>query len=408
MTAVDNWNLARYSKKFTAVAFIDLTKALDSVRHDVLLQTLQQYGFGGTVLKWFQDYLQDREQFIKLQEPPLTFVCTKGVPQGSVLGPLLFNIYVADLGNIAQEGGTSLPSFADDFTLYASRLTADAACRAVSNVLTTLYDTLKHRGLRMNCEKTVAMVIPPTLRTTAETKGCRITCGTTELKLVDECRLLGIVIDSALSWKAQVDHLCSKVGRKIGALKRSFRQLSPYARRSFLISVIQPDFEYASIVYVPCMMAGLRNRLEAVWRRAVRCAGGSGYQENIAPLLEDLKMTNIRTRWILQYAIFVRRCHRKQAPSSVCNKLTATRHSHSTRGSKHSYRPLRPSTNAGCVSFSNRAPLLWNALPSDVQDEPSLSTFKRKCLSMLEEHVKHTFFDSVCLNNPSDLKPLYD
>ena len=103
LTAVDDWCLAKDAKQYTAVALVDLSKAFDCVRHDLLLQTLQSHGLGGTVLKWLHHYLTDRQQCIMLQDSPLTFNCSKGVPQGSVLGPLLFNLYVSDIGRIAKK-----------------------------------------------------------------------------------------------------------------------------------------------------------------------------------------------------------------------------------------------------------------------------------------------------------------
>ena len=105
------------------------------------------------MLKCFHHYLTYRQQCFMLQDPPLTFNCSKGVPHGSVLGPLLFNLYVSDVGGIAKKLKASLLSFADDFTLHASRATPAAACRVVSEALTKLKEALEDRGLVISCEK---------------------------------------------------------------------------------------------------------------------------------------------------------------------------------------------------------------------------------------------------------------
>ena len=249
---MDDWCLAKDAKhyEYTAVnvAFVDLSKAFVCV-HDLLLKTLQSHGIGRKVLKWFHHYPTDRQQRILLQDPPLTFICSKGVPQGSGLGPLLFNLHVSDVGRIAKKLKASIPSFADDFTLYASRATraTAAACSAVSKALTKLKDQLEDHGLVISCEKTVAMLIPPNPHLAPSFVNCTITCGDTDLKLVHQTWLLGIIVDIALSWSAQVDNVCRKVGSKIGALRRPLCQLTQYARRKFFLSVIQPDLEYAAL-----------------------------------------------------------------------------------------------------------------------------------------------------------------
>ena len=155
------------------------------------------------------------------------------------------------------------------------------------------------------------------------------------MKFVKQTRLLGIIIDDSLSWSYHIDSVCCKVGRKIGALRRSFRLLTPHARRTFYISVIQPDLEYAALTFTPSMNAGLRNRLLAVWRKAIRCAAGVRYQDEVTPLLSEFRLTNIVDRWIVQFACHVRRCVKQEAPSTSCAKLQRPAHRHCTRGQEN-------------------------------------------------------------------------
>ena len=135
LATLDNWLQARDKKQYTTAVFIDLSKAFDNVLHEHLLLTLQACGISGTALRWFRNFLYDRQQRVVVNKSSSFFTCNKGVPQGSVLGPLLFNIYVADLPSLARKHGAKMPSFADDMTLYCSHMSAALACSTVSAAL---------------------------------------------------------------------------------------------------------------------------------------------------------------------------------------------------------------------------------------------------------------------------------
>ena len=144
------------------------------------------------------------------------------------------------------------------------------------------------------------------------------------------------------------------------------------------------------------MSATLRNRLLTVWRRAIRCAAGAAYQSDIDPILKENKITDLTNRWIVQYAVFVRRCYRMEAPPAACKKLQVTSHVYQTRGNSSTFRPHRPVCNAGVRSFSNRAPLLWNALRL-MSEMPHLQQNSKKicCYSYKMKTIVQHSTDSV-------------
>lgn len=386
---MDDLLIARDEKKFTVAVFIDLSKAFDNVRHQDLLLLLQKNGIGGTALDWFHNYLTNRKQkVISGQNSSASFVSNKGVPQGSVLGPLLFNLYVADLPSTAEKLGTKLPSFADDMTLYSSSSSLSAACDAVTRSLTVLVDTLTLRGLTVNMNKTSAMIFAPPGQENI-VNASTITVHGKTIRITHSTRLLGVIVDDKLSWAAQVQHLQKTIGRKIGLLKRSSRQLTPAAKRQFFLSVIQPDFEYAAASTIPFMPVTLRNHVVSLWHRAVRSAAGASREEDFTSVLEKMRLTAIEKRWTMNIMLLVRRCALGTAPPLLTRKLNKHTHGHNTRGCQLDFRPLRPSSLSGRLSFSNRAPLLWNLLPTEVQSSQSLYVFKNHILSLLSCRTGH-------------------
>ena len=253
---IDDWMIAKDRKLSTAIVFIDLSKAFDNVQHDKLLLKLQKLGVGGMVLKWFHSYLCNRTQKVAVgNDSSPSFYCTKGVPQGSVLSPLLFNIYVSDLHDLAKQNNSTLRSFADDMTLYHSDISPVQASKSVSAAVSTLNNELMELGLPINIEKSAALYIHPSApirKVTPSTSTPTILLNGTPIKIVTEMRVLGVIVDNKLSWSPHVESVISKVCRKIGILQRNKHQLTHFARRLFYLAIIQPDLEYAAVSTVPC------------------------------------------------------------------------------------------------------------------------------------------------------------
>ena len=189
------------SKLFTAGVFIDLSKAFDSLDHNILIQKMNNYGIRGTPLKWFCSYLSDRYHYVQIENKKSKVLkVVRGVPQGSILGPILFNIYINDICNCSSI--LKMVLFADDTTVLLSNSDANELARLMTLELDKLYLWTKYNKLNINFDKTCCILFGPKIRTNPI--NIKIFFNNNLIKNVSSTKFLGIIITSNLSW---LDHI---------------------------------------------------------------------------------------------------------------------------------------------------------------------------------------------------------
>ena len=185
--------------------YLDLQKAFDAVNHELLLSKLYNYGIRGIVHKWFCSYITNRQQFTCVAGARSSSVSiTSGVPQGSVLGPLLFLIYVNDIGNAVPNEIINL--FADDTNLFVFRESFSIVNQKANECLNELYMWFIANKLSLNLTKTCYMVFKTKCDDNVE-----LFCGQRVIQKVDKCHYLGVVIDNELKWTLHIEQLYCKL-----------------------------------------------------------------------------------------------------------------------------------------------------------------------------------------------------
>ena len=366
----------------SAAVFLDVKKAFDTVDHSLLLRGLSSCGVKGKVLAWLSSYLLDRRQFVSVGSTASNLSpVRRGVPQGSKLGPLLFNFFTRNITSVVSSQ-SSLILYADDACLYSSNETFEGAVTQLQQDINSVTSWYSENLMALNGQKS-AFLLFPKFRDTEDTSIYTVSVNNVILSPSPHVRYLGVLIDSRLSWKPQMDNVIRKVGRKIGVLYRCHRLLSNAARLAFVRSVIQPDLDYGAAVWADGS-AGVISRLAQIEKRYLRCLAGLRYDDStasvggVAALLDLFRLNPIRTRYATQLGMLSYRC--------LCNSATASvlaakigriqRTGAATRLSASGVNVIRPRTEALRRSPFFRAQTLWNSLPAIIRGSNDPAIFK--------------------------------
>ena len=200
----------------TLAAFVDLKKAFDTVNHDILLKKLENCGIRGGNLAWCNDYLSRRQQktlangFLSKET-----IVKCGVPQGSVLGPTFFIVYVNDMQGIFRDAQVQL--YADDTVIYAAGLNVEEATRKIQPCLDQFIKWCTSNKLSLNVNKTKLMVFG-TRHVVKKAKAAKVVARGKQLQIVPTYKYLGIVLDSTLSYKYHVNNVINSIVYKVNLL----------------------------------------------------------------------------------------------------------------------------------------------------------------------------------------------
>ena len=354
--------------------FLDLSKAFDTVNHSILFDKLEHYGIRGLALKWIKSYFSNRLQFVEYNgyvSYRANIMC--GVPQGSILGPLFFLLYINDIINTSTI--LQLILFADDTNVFVSHKDKDYLTNILNAELNKLSIWFRANRLSLNLKKTKFIVFKPSQKRTNQT--IQLLINNQKIDQVKETVFLGVIMDENLNWKSEISHVANKVSKCTGIIRKSSFYLSTKTLRTLYFSLVYPYLFYCNLAWASTYRTNLI-RLEILQKRVIRTIAKTTFDAHTDPIFQNLGILKFHDIYLIQLGLFMYSYQNHTLPLKFHCKFTLQSqiHSYNTRNSCKFRLPFcRTRTKQFSVFY--QGPKFYNTLNTNIINASSPFSFKR-------------------------------
>ena len=356
---------------------MDLSKAFDTINHEILLKKMEKYGISGRILNWFNCYLTGRTQIVRFGKyGSISHPITRGVPQGSTLGPLLFLLYLNDIYTVSNQ--IDLVLYADDCNIFFKIPSQDVNFSdQVLSTLNQISEWFSCNELALNTSKTNYMIFSGRRRLQIEP----VSINNVRLQRVTQCKFLGVIFDEKLTWKPHIQTTIRKLSRSNGILRKVNKNLTQNIMKQLYNSFVLPYLQYGITAWGASHKTSI-TRLYLTQKKAIKTALNLSPRTSTELIFRRTKFLTVAELYQLYVLLFVFKFKNSLLPACFDNYFTLAAHSHQTRNSTNFRLPLF-TTNYCQQSILFQGSKLWATLPDDIKASLSIPTFKRSVKTYL-------------------------